>query len=255
MRISHRDFKNALYEQFARIGKTLGNPHRLELLELLAQGERTVDSLATETELSVANASQHLQALRQAALVESRKQGLFVYYRLADPAICDLCTALRTVAERRLADLERLIREHFGDRSDPEPVRMNGLLDRLRSNDVIILDARPANEYEAGHITGAISIPIGELQKRLRSLPRGKEYVAYCRGPYCVYADRAVELLQASGRRARRLLEGFPEWQAAGLPVSRGHDAPAARPRSRGLERRRPARGPGNPRMSSPRRS
>jgi rhodanese-related sulfurtransferase/DNA-binding transcriptional ArsR family regulator len=236
--MNHRDFKNGLYEQLARIGKTLGNPHRLELLELLAQSERTVESLATETGLSVANASQHLQALRQAALVESRKQGLFVHYRLADPAVCDLCSAVRTVAERRLADLERLVHKHFGDRSNPEPVRMKDLLDRVRSNNVIILDARPANEYEAGHIAGAISIPIDELQKRLRSLPVGKEYVAYCRGPYCVYADRAVELLQASGRRAQRLLEGFPEWQAAGFPVRRGHDVPPAKPGSRRLKRR-----------------
>jgi rhodanese-related sulfurtransferase len=255
MRLSHREFKNGLYEQFARIGKTLGNPHRLELLELLAQGERTVESLAAEAELSVANASQHLQALRQAALVDSRRQGLFVYYRLADPAICDLCTAVRTVAERRLADLERLIREHFGDRSDPEPVRMKDLLDRVRSNDIVILDARPANEYEAGHIAGAISIPIDELQKRLRVLPKGREYVAYCRGPYCVYADRAVELLQASGRRARRLLEGFPEWQAAGLPVGRGHGAPAARSPARNRERRRPTRAPRHSRSSSLRRA
>jgi DNA-binding transcriptional ArsR family regulator len=248
MNTSHREFKNGLYEQFARIGKTLGNPHRLELLELLAQGERTVESLATETELSVANASQHLQALRQAALVESRKHGLFVYYRLADPAVCDLCTAVRTVAERRLADLERLIRDYFGDRSNPEPVRMKDLLDRVRSHDVIILDARPANEFEAGHIAGAISIPIDELQKRLRALPTGKEFVAYCRGPYCVYADRAVELLHASRRRARRLLEGFPEWQAAGFPVARGHEGPSAKPRSRGLKRRRSTRAPGHSR-------
>lgn len=255
MRTSHRDFKNGLYGQLARIGKTLGNPHRLELLELLAQGERTVESLATETALSVANASQHLQALRQAALVESRKQGLFVYYRLADPAVCDLCTAVRTVAERRLADLERLIHEHFGDRSNPAPVRMKDLLDRVRSNDVIILDARPANEYEAGHIAGAISIPIDELQNRLRSLPIGKEYVAYCRGPYCVYADRAVELLQASRRRARRLLEGFPEWQAAGFPVARGHDRRAVTPRSRRIERRRATRAAGHSRKLSRRRS
>lgn len=251
MRTSHRDFKNGLYEQFARIGKTLGSPHRLELLELLAQGERTVESLATETELSVANTSQHLQALRQASLVESRKQGLFVYYRLADPAICDLCTAIRTVAERRLADLERLVREHFGDRSDPEPVRMNDLLARVRSKDVIVLDARPANEYEAGHIAGAISVPIDELQDRLRSLPTGKEYVAYCRGPYCVYADRAVELLRASGRRARRVLEGFPEWQAAGLPVARGHEGPTLAPRSGGPRRRRSTRIPGSARKVS----
>jgi rhodanese-related sulfurtransferase len=255
MRTSHRDFKNGLYEQFARIGKTLGSPHRLELLELLAQGERTVESLATETELSVANTSQHLQALRQASLVESREQGLFVYFRLADPAICDLCTAIRTVAERRLADLERLVREHFGDRSDPEPVRMNDLLARVRSKDVIVLDARPANEYEAGHIAGAISVPIDELQDRLRSLPTGKEYVAYCRGPYCVYADRAVELLRASGRRARRVLEGFPEWQAAGLPVARGQEGPALTPRSGGPRRRRSTRTPGSARKVSRRTS
>jgi DNA-binding transcriptional ArsR family regulator/rhodanese-related sulfurtransferase len=255
MRRSHREFKDGLYEQLARIGKALGSPHRLELLELLAQGERTVESLAVETELSVANASQHLQALRQAALVESRKQGLFVYYRLADPAICDLCMALRTVAERRLADLERLIRQHFGDRSDPQPVRMEELLDRVRTQDVIILDARPVNEYEAGHIAGAISIPIDELQKRLRVLPRSKEYVAYCRGPYCVYADRAVELLQSSGRRAQRLLEGFPEWHAAGLPVARGQGAAATPPRPRDLRRRRSAREAGIPRTSLRRRS
>lgn len=222
MAASHRAFKDRLYAQFARIGKALGNPHRLELLELLAQGERTVDSLATETGLSLANASQHLQALKQAALVESRKQGLFVYYRLADPAVFELCAAIQGVAQRRLADLERLVHEHFGDRSNPEPVRLQELLERVRSNDVIVLDARPASEYEAGHIAGAISVPVDDLQRRLRQLPRNKEYVAYCRGPYCVYADRAVELLRASKRRARRLLEGFPEWRAAGFPIEHG---------------------------------
>jgi rhodanese-related sulfurtransferase/DNA-binding transcriptional ArsR family regulator len=252
MRPAHRKFKNALYEQFARIGKTLASPRRLELLELLAQGERTVESLATEVGLSVANASQHLQAIRQAALVETRKEGLFVYYRLADPAVCDLCRAIRTVAEKRLADLERLVREHFGDRADPEPVRMPELLNRLRSNDVLVLDARPVNEYEAGHIAGAISAPIDELKGRLQSLPKSKEYVAYCRGPYCVYADRAVELLKASGRRARRLLEGFPEWQSAGLPVGRGQVRESARPDS---DRVRPPRAPGAPRRRARRRA
>ena len=202
----HRDFKDALYGQFARIGKAIGSPHRLEILELLAQSERTVDSLATETGLSLANASQHLQTLRRAALVDSRKQGLFVYYQLADPAVFELCALIRNVAERRLADLERILHQHFGDRSNPEPVRMRDLLERARSSDVIILDARPAIEYQAGHIAGAISVPIDELQDRLRSLPTDKEYVAYCRGPYCVYADRAVELLRKSRRRARRLI-------------------------------------------------
>jgi DNA-binding transcriptional ArsR family regulator/rhodanese-related sulfurtransferase len=239
---SHRDFKDALYGQFARIGKAVGSPHRIEILELLAQGERTVESLATEMGLSLANASQHLQALRQAALVESRKQGLFVHYRLADPSVFELCAAIRTVAERRLADLERLVQRHFGDRSNPAPISMRELLARARSSDVIILDARPSSEYQAGHIAGAISVPIDELQVRLRSLPAGKEYVAYCRGPYCVYADRAVELLQKSRRRARRLLEGVPDWQAAGFPVARGADTAASR-RRRAVRARARGRG------------
>jgi rhodanese-related sulfurtransferase/DNA-binding transcriptional ArsR family regulator len=219
---THRLFKNRLYGLFARIGKALSNPHRLEMLELLAQGERTVDSLASEIGLSVANASQHLQALRQAALVESRKEGLFVHYRLAAPGVYELSKAIRSVAEERLADLDRLVREHFANRDDAEAVPMDELLKRARSKDVVILDARPATEYVAGHIPGAISVPIDELNRRLKQLPKGRQYVAYCRGPYCVYADRAVELLVAKGRRARRLKDGFPEWRAAGLPVAAG---------------------------------
>jgi rhodanese-related sulfurtransferase/DNA-binding transcriptional ArsR family regulator len=252
MTLTNRDFKDRLYAQFARIGKTLGNPHRLELLELLAQGERCVDSLATETGLSIANTSQHLQALRQAALVESRKDGLFVHYRLADPSVYALCASIRTIAEHRLADLERLVREYFGDRATPEPVGMHDLLARARSSDVIILDARPANEYEAGHIAGAISVPIDELQARLRTLPKDREYVAYCRGPYCVYADRAVELLVRNKRRARRLIEGFPEWQAAGLPIARGSAAAGlARAAAAGEVRQRAAGR--RPRRAAPR--
>ena len=215
----HREFKDRLYGQFARIGKALASPHRLEILELLAQGERTVDSLATEAGLSLANTSQHLQALRQAALVESRKEGVFVSYRLSDPTVFDLCTAIRTVAERQLADLDRLVREHFSDRSDAEVVEMTELLKRARSKRVVVLDTRPPNEYAVGHIAGAFSVPVDYLQRRLRQLPKGKQYVAYCRGPYCVYADRAVEILRSNGRHARRLREGFPEWRAAGLPV------------------------------------
>ena|SRR5437867_509782 len=219
---THRSFKNRLYGQFARVGKALSSPHRLEMLELLAQSERTVDSLATEMNLSVANTSQHLQALRQAALVDSRKEGLFVYYRLADPAVFELSKAIRTVAERQLADLDRLVRQHFEDRADAELVEMDELLKRLRSRKVVVLDTRPSNEYAAGHIPGALSVPVENLQKELRQLPRDREYVAYCRGPYCVYADRAVEILSSHGRRARRLREGFPEWRAAGLPVETG---------------------------------
>ena len=219
---THRTFKDRLYGQFARIGKALSSPHRLEILELLAQRERTVDSLATEIGLSLANTSQHLQALRQAALVDSRKDGLFVSYRLAGAEVFELSKALRTVAESRLAEFERLVREHFGDRDDGEAVQMAELLKRARSKHVVVLDTRPASEYIAGHIAGAISVPVDDLQRRLQQLTKGNEYVAYCRGPYCVYADRAVELLRAHGRRARRLIDGFPEWKAAGLPVANG---------------------------------
>ncbi len=218
---AHRHFKDRLYGQFARIGKALGNPARLEVLELLAQSERTVDSLAAELELSTANASQHLQVLRGAGLVETRREGLFIHYRLADEAIVSLSGALRTVAERRLAGLERLIRDEFKNRADAEAVGLEELLQRARRDDVVILDTRPTQEYRAGHIPGALSVPVDELKARLRKLPKNKEYVAYCRGPYCVYADRAVELLTASGRKARRLKEGFPEWKAAGLPVEK----------------------------------
>ena len=228
----HREFKNRLYAQFARVGKALASPHRLELLELLGHAERTVESLAQELGISIASVSQHLQALRQAALVESRKQGLFVYYRLADPAIFDLCHALRTVSERRLADLDRIVRDHFGDRlGGAERVSMPELLKRARLPDVVILDTRPPGEYEAGHIAGAISVPVDALRRRLKELPKGKEYVAYCRGPYCVYADQAVQFLQAHGRRARRLLQGFPEWRAAGLPIETGVAVSAIRRR------------------------
>jgi rhodanese-related sulfurtransferase/DNA-binding transcriptional ArsR family regulator len=226
---AHRAFKDRLYGQLARLGKALSSPHRLEILELLAQRERTVDSLATELGLSLANTSQHLQALKQAALIESRKDGLYVHYRLADPEVFELSRVIRSVAERRLADFERLVREHFGDRSDAQPVAIDELLKRVRSKQVVVLDTRPAAEYLAGHIAGAISVPADELQQRLKQLTKGKEYVAYCRGPYCVYADRAVEILRANGRHARRLVEGYPEWRSAGLPVSVGSEPGALR--------------------------
>lgn len=219
---SHRAFKGRLYTQLARVGKALASPARLEFLELLAQAERSVESLATETGLSIANASQHLQTLREAGLVETRKQGVFVHYRLADASVLDLTHALRTVAERRLAELDRVVRDHFGHRKDAEAVRLPDLIERASSGKIVILDARPANEYATGHIAGAISVPIETLRRRLKHLPRSKEFVAYCRGPYCVYADRAVELLRGSGRRARRLAAGFPEWKASGFPVETG---------------------------------
>src|SRR2546423_5402641 len=217
--------KTRLYGQFARIGKALASPYRLELLELLAQGERSVESLANEVGISLANASQHWQSLREGGLVESRKEGLFVHYRLADPAVFELCNALRHVAERRFAELERLVRDHFGDRGGAEPVRMDELVQRARKRDVVILDARPAHEFVAGHIAGALSVAGDGMQERLRQRSKSKEYIAYCRGPYCIYADHAVATLQKSGRRARRLLEGFPEWKAAGLPIEEGEAA------------------------------
>ncbi len=216
---AHRRFKDRLYAQYARIGKALGNPARLEMLELLAQSERTVDALVAELGLSMANTSQHLQVLRGAGLVETRREGLFIHYRIADDAIVSLTRALRTVAERRLAELERLVRDEFKGRAGTEAVGLDELLQRSRRDDVVILDTRPTQEYRAGHIPGALSVPVDELNDRLRRLPKNKEYVAYCRGPYCVYADRAVELLTASGRRALRLKEGFPDWKAAGFPV------------------------------------
>lgn len=216
----HREFKDRLYEQFARVGKAIANPYRIELLELLAQSERTVDSLAKETGLSLANTSQHLIGLREAGLVVSRKAGPFVHYRLADHSIFELTRSVRLVAERRLAEIDRLVAEHFVGRADADAVSFDDLVRRARSGEVMILDTRPVHEYEAGHIEGAISVPIAFLPDALRKLPKSKEYVAYCRGPYCVYADRAIELLRSSGRKARRLRDGFPEWKAAGLPIA-----------------------------------
>jgi rhodanese-related sulfurtransferase/DNA-binding transcriptional ArsR family regulator len=219
---SHRDFKDRLYATLARVGKAIGNPRRLELVDLLAQGERTVEALARETGMSLANTSQHLQALRQGGIVESRKVGLFVHYRLSDPAVVELSRTLRTVAERQLAELERAVRSYFGERSEADAVSMQELLERARAGRVIVLDTRPTHEYAAGHIAGAVSFPFDQLEARLRELPRNKEYVAYCRGRYCVYADRAVELLRARGRKSQRLSEGFPEWKAAGFAVQTG---------------------------------
>ncbi|MBZ4416127.1 metalloregulator ArsR/SmtB family transcription factor [Myxococcus sp. RHSTA-1-4] len=215
-----RAFKDALYGQFARVSKSLGHPRRLELIDLLAQGERPVEALARETGMSVASTSQHLQVLREACLVEARKDGLYVYYRLANPAVFSLLQGVRGVAEAQLADVRRVVDTYLGGRDGMAPVGREELLERARSGEVLVLDVRPAEEYAAGHIAGALSIPISELEARLKELPKRREVVAYCRGPYCVYADEAVKLLRGSGRKARRLHEGFPEWRAAGLPTS-----------------------------------
>jgi rhodanese-related sulfurtransferase/DNA-binding transcriptional ArsR family regulator len=214
-----RDFKDRLYAEFARIGKAIASPHRLELLELLAQGERTVESLATETGLSVANTSRHLQQLRQSQLVQSRRDGLFVHYRLTGPEVVGLVTALRHTAERHLAEVDRVLHDFLGDRDGFEAVTPDELTRRMTDGDVVLLDVRPEQEYAAGHIAGARSMPVADISTRVAELPRDRDYIAYCRGPYCVYADEAVAVLRANGRTAQRLTDGYPEWWLAGRPV------------------------------------
>ena len=214
-----RRFKEQVYELVARIAKAADSPRRLEILEVLAQGPRTVELLAREVSLSVANTSRHLQVLRQAGLVEANKLGLFVEYRLAATEVLELMRLLRVIAEQRLGDLERLVRSYSADRDGLEPVDREELQRRLRAGSVVLLDVRPRVEFQAGHIPGALSVPLDELPQRLRELPARKEIVAYCRGPYCVMSFDAVRLLRRRGRRARRLVEGFPEWRASGLPV------------------------------------
>jgi rhodanese-related sulfurtransferase len=214
-----RQFKDQLYEQFARIGKALSNPHRLEIVELLAQGERTVEELATEANLPIANASQHLQVLRAAQLVDVRRDGLYAYYRLSDERVFRVWQALRDLGELQLAEVNRLVQSFLQDRSPLQSINASQLVERMETGDVLILDVRPAVEYRSGHIPEARSIPVDELEARLAELPRNQEIIAYCRGPYCVFADEAVALLQKNGYRARRLIDGLPDWQALNLPV------------------------------------
>lgn len=219
--MSHREFKDALYAEFARIGKAVANPHRLEFLDLLAQREWSVEELANETHVTVANASQHLQILRAARLVSVRRDGLYAYYRLADDRAYRLWQAIRELGEVRLAEIDRIVRTFLGNRDELEPIDALTLLGRIHDDDLVVLDVRPTLEYEAGHLPGARSVPISELESRLGELRPDQEIVAYCRGPYCVYADEAVELLTARGYLARRFTHGFPDWQVAGLPVER----------------------------------
>ena len=192
---AHRKFKDAVYEQFARIGKAVSAPKRLELLDLLCQGPRTVEALADQAALSVANASQHLQVLRAARVVEADKKGLYVEYRLADDQVCRFFHALRGLAEARLAEVEQVTRAYLTERGAMEAVPSNELLRRVRDGKVTVLDVRPPEEYRAGHIPGAISVPLADLKKRIAELPKNREIVAYCRGPYCVMAIEAVEVL------------------------------------------------------------
>lgn len=215
--------KQALFAQFATVAKALGHAHRLELLEQLAQGERSVEVLAQRTGLSIANASQHLQHMRRAGLVSTRRDGKFIYYRLADDAVLDLLASLRRIAERNVAEVERLVRGYFRDRDSLEPVSREELVQRLRAGAVTVLDVRPGDEFALGHLPGAVNIPLQALEARLSELDPAQEIVAYCRGAYCVLSYEAVAALRARGFKVRRLEDGFPEWRAAGLPVIGGN--------------------------------
>lgn len=214
--------KHVLFGQFAAVAKAAAHPYRLELLEQLAQGERSVEVLANRLGLSVANASQHLQHMRRGGLVAARRDGKFVIYRLADDAVLDLVAALRRVAEAQSAEVDRIVRSYFANRDALEPVTRGELMDRLRDGVVTVLDVRPQDEFALGHLPGAVNVPLAELEKRLSMLDPGHEIVAYCRGPYCVLSYEAVAQLRARGFKVRRLEDGYPEWRAAGLPVEAG---------------------------------
>jgi rhodanese-related sulfurtransferase/DNA-binding transcriptional ArsR family regulator len=217
-----REAKDLLYEQFARAAKAASSPKRIELLELLAQGEHTVEALARGTGMGVTSTSSHLQVLRGARLVETRKDGTKVFYRLAGDEVAVFVVALRDLARSRLAEVDRVVRDYFVARDALEPVSRAELVERAGQGAVVILDVRPAGEFAAGHIPGALSVPLEELDAALGRLPRRSQIVAYCRGPYCVLAPQAVERLRAQGFRARRLADGMPEWCLAGLPVAAG---------------------------------
>ena len=218
--MSNSNFRHDLFTQFARVGKALSSANRLELLEFIAQGERTVDVLANLSGLSIANTSQHLQQLRQTGLLTARKEGQHVYYRLAGDDVLVLLNNLRQVAEQHLADVDRLVNSFLTVKDSLEPIPANELLQRVRDGLVTVLDVRPREEYDAGHLTGAVNVPMAELEQHLDQLPTDKEIVAYCRGPHCVLAFDAVARLREHGLKARRLETGYPEWKAAGLPIT-----------------------------------
>ncbi len=217
--MSTEHFKQDVHAQLARVGKALSHGNRLELLDFVAQGPRSVDELAAMTRLSVANASKHLQELRRAGLVRARKEGLRVFYELAGPDVVDLIAALGQVAETRLAEMSHLVRTYITARDELEPIPAAELLKRSKQGLVTVLDVRPAKEFAAGHLPGAINVAVEDLGKQLRKLPKGREVIAYCRGPYCLLSVDAVTLLRTKGYKARRLEDGFPEWKASGLPV------------------------------------
>jgi len=209
----------SVYDQLARLTKGISSPRRLELIDLLSQRECPVEELAELSGMSVANTSRHLQALKSARLVAVRREGLYCHYRLADPAVFHLWQAVRDLGERRLATLRELVAIQFAERRSDPAVRMPELARRLEEGTVVVIDARPEREYMAGHIAGAVSLPVDELEARLHVLPSDQDVVAYSRGPYCSYSDQAVAALRANGFRARRLAVGFPDWRAAGLPI------------------------------------
>lgn len=217
-----RAAKDALFDALSSVAKALANGRRAEIVELLAQGERSVEEIASAIGQSVANTSHHLRALAAAGLLRSRRDGTRVFYGLAGDSVARLWNAVREVAAERVAEIERLARDYLGEPAGLEPLSREELLERVARGDVTVIDVRPVTEYEAGHIAGARSVPVDELAERLRTLDRNGEVVAYCRGPYCVYADEAVRVLTAEGYRARRLEDGFPEWRLEGLPVETG---------------------------------
>jgi len=227
-----RQFKDAVFDQFARIAAGFASPKRLELIDLLAQAERPVEALAAEANLTVANTSRHLQILKAANLVTARKEGLQVFYRLADPIVQNGYRALQQLAEARLAEMGRLVDDYFANADGLEPVERAELLRRARSRDVVVIDVRPPEEYAAGHVAGALSVPLAQLERRLAKLPKAKRIVAYCRGPYCVLAAEAVRRLRTRGYHAERLKEGYPEWRDAGFPVQVGPQSPRRAKRS-----------------------
>ena len=220
--MSHRQAKDALYDALASVAKALGNGRRAEIVDVLAQGERRVEELAQEIGQSVANTSQHLQVMLRTSLVTTRREGTRVYYSLASDQVARLWPALRDVAARHVSEVDELAAAYLGDRAGLASISRAELVERLRAGDVVVLDVRPDAEFTAGHLPGAVNVPPGELEQRLGALPAGSQVVAYCRGPYCVYANDAVRLLASAGHDARRLDDGFPEWAAAGLPVATG---------------------------------
>lgn len=219
--MADRAAKDALYDGLAAVAKALGNGRRAELVDVLAQGERPVEALADEIGQSVANTSHHLQHLLRAGLVCTRRDGTHIYYSLATPRVAELWAAVRDVANSQVAEIDGLAAAYLGDRSRLETISREELAQRVHDGDVVVLDVRPEPEYRAGHITGAVSLPIKEITRRLRTIPKDRQVVAYCRGPFCVYADDAVRALRRRGYRAARLDEGYPEWARAGLPVEK----------------------------------